>query len=203
MRIRRIAAGLALAALAALGLGPGCATQWSMPDATLPMMPTLRETVSPNPLIVPSADFELVWKECVRVLDEYFDIAQENRLSGMIVTQPIPGATLAEPWLGDSVGFHDRLQATLQTTRRFAQVTVKPAPEGGYAVKVEVFKQLEDLVRPDRAMGGRAVFNNTFPINRTREVVGPVPMPLQWISRGRDDKLEQVILARIRHDLAL
>lgn len=198
MRIRTIAAGLA----AGVALSwCGCAT---MPEVTLPFAANpLRETVSPNPLIIPTADFELVWKQVVRVLDEYFDIASENRLSGTIVTQPRTGATLGEPWAGDSVGFHERLEASLQTIRRFAKVTVKAAPEGGFAVKVEVEKQLEDLVRPDRQGGGRAVFNNAFPINRTREVVGPVPLPYQWISRGRDHKLEQIILARLRHDLAL
>jgi hypothetical protein len=178
----------------------GCAT---MPDMTLPLSPMLRETVSPNPLVVPSADFELVWKEVIRVLDEYFDIGREDRFSGTIVTEPRIGATVFEPWAGDSVGFRERLESSLQTIRRFTRVTVKPAPEGGYAVKVEVYKELEDLTRPDRQNGGRAVFNNNFPINRTREVVGPVPMALQWIPRGRDYKLEQVILARIRHDLAL
>ncbi|MDB5352190.1 MAG: hypothetical protein JWN86_3437 [Planctomycetota bacterium] len=195
MRIKAIAAGLAaLATLVA-----GCAT---MPEVTLPFASRfIRETVSPNPLIVSSGDFDLVWKQTIRVLDEYFDIASENRLAGTIVTQTQMGANLGEPWRGDSVGFHERLESTLQTIRRFAQVTVKPAPGGGFAVKVEVYKQLEDLAKPDRAAGGRAVFNNVFPINRTREVVGPVPLPLQWIPRGRDHKLEQVILARLRHDL--
>ena len=54
-----------------------------------------------------------------------------------------------------------------------------------------------------RQAAGRAVFNNEFPVNRTRDVVGPVPLPLQWIPRGRDPKLEQVILARIRDALFL
>ena len=185
MRIRMIAAGLT--ALAVVGWG-GCAT---MPEVTLPFAGRyLRETVSPNPLVVPVGDFELVWKQSVRVLDEYFDIATENRLAGTIVTQPVVGSTLLEPWRGDSVGFHDRFE-------------VKPASGGGYSVKVEVYKQLEDLGKPDRSAGSRAVFNNVFPINRTREVVGPVPLPLQWIPRGRDYKLEQVILARLRQDLFL
>lgn len=198
MRIRTIAAGLAT--LLAAGWC-GCA---SMPEATLPFSAGyVRETVSSNPLVVPSGDFELVWKGTVRVLDEYFDIASENRLSGAIVTQPKVGSTIFEPWAGDSVGFRERWESSLQTIRRFAQVTIKPAPGGGFAVKVEVYKELEDLVKPDRQVGGRAVFYNTFPINRTREVVGPVPIPLMWIPRGRDHKLEQVILARIRHDLAL
>lgn len=199
MRIRMILARLV--AVAAVTIWCGCA---SMPEVTLPFARNpLKEVVSPNPLMIPSGDFEMVWRQIVRVLDEYFDIASENRLSGMIVTQPKIGSTLAEPWAGDSADFQERLESSLQTIRRYAQVTVKPAPEGGFSVKIEVYKQLEDVVRPDRQNGGRAVFNNVFPINRTREIVGPVPLPLQWIPRGRDIKLEQIMLARLRNDLAL
>ena len=190
MMRKRIGA-MALGAAVAANAG-GCAT---LPDVTMPWPGKyFQEDVTANPLIVTAGDYELVWKQTVRVLDEYFEIASEDRLSGKIITQPVVGATLGEPWRGDSVGFHERLESTLQTIRRFAQVSITPAPGGGYAVKVEVFKQLEDLAKPDRQAGGRAVFTNQFPINRTREVVGPVPLPLQWIPRGRDPKLEQVIL---------
>ena len=187
MRVRLIAAGIAV--LAALGT-TGCTS----------MAPRV---VADNPLLVPSSDFETVWKASISVLDEYFEIATENRLSRTIVTQPKMAAMLGEPWNGDSVGFRERFESNLQTIRRFAQVTVKPASGGGFAVEVKVYKELEDLVRPDRQAAGRAVFNNDFPINRGRDVVGPVPIPLQWIPRGRDPKLEQVILARIRDSLFL
>jgi hypothetical protein len=50
---------------------------------------------------------------------------------------------------------------------------------------------------------GRAVFNNDFPLNRTYEIVGPIPLPQQWIPRGRDPTLEQVILERLRYRLFL
>jgi hypothetical protein len=158
---------------------------------------------STNPLIVPSHDGEAVWNTTVAVVDKYFDIASENRLSRTIITQPQPAATLLEPWYHDSVDLSERLEATCQTIRRFAQVTVHPAPNGGFAVKVEVYKELEDLAKPDRQAAGRAVFNNDFPINRSREVVGSVPVPIQWIPRGRDAKLEQVILQQIRDELFL
>ena len=59
------------------------------------------------------------------------------------------------------------------------------------------------MVKPDRQAAGRAVFNNDFPVNRTREIIGPVPAPLGWINRGRDANLEQVILAGIRDALYL
>jgi hypothetical protein len=189
-RSRTTAAALIGLVLGAALAEPGCAT-------------TRLQTVSPNPIVVPSNDFEAVWNATIRVLDEYFDIASENRLSRKIVTQPRIGATLLEPWAGDSVGFRERLESSLQTIRRFAIARVTDAPGGGYQVKIEVYKELEDLAKPDRQAGGRAVFNNDFPVNRTRDVVGPVPLPIQWIPRGRDPKLEQAILAKLRCELFL
>ena len=191
MRVRLITAVVALVSVLQ---GAGCS---SLVTYLMPGPP------ASNPLVVPTADIETVWKESVAVLDEYFDIATENRLLGTIVTQPRHGATLLEPWSGDSVTLHDRFESTIQTIRRHARITVNPAPGGGYLVKVEVFKELEDLAKPDRQAMGRAVFNNDFPVNRTYEIVGPVPLPLQWIPRGRDEKLETVILARLRHRLFL
>jgi hypothetical protein len=191
MRVRLVPAVVALVSV--LG-GSGCSSValWLMPGPA-----------ATNPLVVPSADFETVWKESVAVVDDYFDLASENRLSGTILTQPRIGATLLEPWSGDSVTLTDRFESTIQTIRRYSRITVKPAPGGGFLVKVEVFKELEDLGKPDRQSIGRAVFNNDFPINRTYEIVGPVPLPLQWIPRGRDPKLEQVIVERLRNRLFL
>jgi hypothetical protein len=188
MRLRMFAAAIAAAA----ALGPaGC----SILDPPRP--------VAENPLAVPSADFETVWKATVAVMDEYFDIASENRLSRTIVTQPRMGATLLEPWNRDSVGLTERTESTFQTIRRFGRATVNPAPGGGFVVKVEVHKELEDLSKPDRQAAGRAVFNNDFPVNRNREIVGPVPIPNGWIRLNRDSKLEQVILQQIRDALFL
>ncbi len=190
----RTGAAAALLALAALALTPaGCATTGFLS----------RQPPVANPLVVPSGDFEAVWKATIASVDEYFDIRAENRLARKIVTDPRIGATLLEPWYGDSVGFTQRLESTLQTIRRFAIIQVDPAPGGGWLVNVEVRKELEDLAKPDRQMGGRAAFANDFPVNRTREIVGPVPAPVGWIPRGRDALLEKAILARIRDALLL
>jgi hypothetical protein len=169
---------------------PGCATLFPTP-------------VSANPLTVPSADFEAVWMACVTALDDYFDIASENRLQRKIITQPKIGATLIEPWAADSADVYERFESSLQTIRRVAIVTVNPTPTGTYAVKVEVRKQLEDMTRPEKQSAGRAVFDNEFPVNRARDAVGPLPFPQGWIDRGRDPKLEQVILAKIKASLFL
>jgi hypothetical protein len=156
-----------------------------------------------NPLAVPSTDFEVLWNKTVAVVDKYFDIESENRLARTIKTQPQMGATILEPWALDSATFQDRVEATLQTIRRVAIVHVDPAPSGGYRVKVEVYKMLEDLAKPVSQPAGRAVFTNDFPINRVREIVGPVPAPLGWINKDRDHNLEQAILAGIRDALFL
>jgi hypothetical protein len=189
MRSRFWLAGLAAVVAC---LTPGCASTGGT------------KALGDNPIIVPSGDFEAVWNASVVAVDQYFDIFTEDRVQRKIVTQNKSGATLLEPWDGDSVDFHERLECTLQTIRRFAIVTVEPSPNGqGWAVRVEVRKQLEDLAQPDRQSIGRAVFNNTFPVNRTREVIGPIQAPIMWIDRGRDPKLEQVILAKIKESLFL
>lgn len=186
---RRTRAHVAAVALA-VAASAGCATINPPP-------------ASPNPLPVPSADFEAVWTACVTSVDDYFDIASESRLQRKIITEPRVGATLFEPWAGDSVGFHERLESTLQTMRRHAVITVSPTPTGTFAVKVEVYKELEEMVRPERQNNGRAVFDNEFPVNRARDLVGPVPLPNGYIPRGRDTLLERAILAKIKEKLFL
>ena len=84
-----------------------------------------------------------------------------------------------------------------------AIVQIDPAPSGGFLVKVQVIKMLEDMAKPVSQPAGRAVFTNDFPVNRVREIVGPVPAPLGWINKGRDPNLEQAILAGIRDALFL
>lgn len=163
------------------------------------VMPTPVE----NPLLVPNTAFEVVWNTAVKAVDEYFDIAFENRLSGRIVTQPALSPTLLEPWDGSTGGFRERLEATLQTMRRRGEVSVKPAPGGGFLVQVTVLKELEDLAKPTMQAAGRAVFNNDPSITRTREIVGPFPVPSGWIVRGRDPGLEGKILRKIRDRLLL
>ncbi len=179
----------------------GCAAPqwgWNAPGVSRIFAP--RPVIS-NPLVVPSADFETVWNKTVAVVDKYFDIEKENRLARTIRTQPQMGATVLEPWALDAATTEDRVESTLQTIRRYAIVHIDPAPTGGYLVKVEVYKQLEDMPKPDRQPAGRAAFTNDFPVNRTRDIVGPVPAPLGWISRGRDPNLEQTILAGVRDAL--
>src|SRR5262249_42492670 len=119
MRSKGIARNAAcLVALAALGGSqPGCTSwlsTWRVPSVSRIFAPS---PVLPNPLVVPSSDFEKVWNETVAVVNKYFPIASENRLARTIRTDIQMSGTLVEPWSSDSATFRDRLEATLQTTR--------------------------------------------------------------------------------------
>jgi hypothetical protein len=201
MNRRRFAARAVAALFAGLEIGcNGGPPGWKAPSVTRILSPA---PVAPNPLVIPTTDFELVWNKTVAVVDKYFDIESENRLARTIKTQPQMGATILEPWALDSATVEDRVEASLQTLRRVAIINIDPAPTGGFLIRVEVDKFLEDMVKPDRQPAGRAVFINDFPVNRTREIVGPVPAPVGWIKRGRDQHLEQAILAGVRDALFL
>ena len=90
---------------------------------------------------------------------------------GRIDTYPVTGATLLEPWRGDSVTNYDRLEATLQSIRRRCFVRVIPEP-ASYLIDVQVFKELEDLPRPTMSTAGAATFNTSAADDR-----GTQPLP--------------------------
>jgi hypothetical protein len=133
---------------------------------------------------------------------------------GRIDTVPELGATLLEPWRRDTVNYYERLESTFQTIRRQALIQVVPA-ENGYLVEIAVYKQLEDLRRPDHSSAGNATFRNddsldryndqtqgptttldSFPTyGRAHGPIGPQPFTLGWIPIGRDTALEQRMIA--------
>ncbi|HEY1601661.1 MAG TPA: hypothetical protein VGG64_18820 [Pirellulales bacterium] len=189
---------------------PGCAT-------TKPPMVTYD-----NPVLAPPIDRDVFWDQLVAVVDNYFEIQSEDRVRlvnnmptlGRIDTVPELGATLLEPWRRDTVNYYERLESTFQTIRRQALIQVVPA-ENGYLVEIAVYKQLEDLRRPDHSSAGNATFRNddsldryndqtqgptttldSFPTyGRAHGPIGPQPFTLGWIPIGRDTALEQRMIA--------
>ncbi len=185
-------------------------------------MPTGAAVGVANPVVVPAPDRDIAWDQIVDVVDDYFKIVREERVKvtgdivteGQIDTFPNTGATLLEPWREDSVGFYQRLESTLQSIRRRAYVRVIPDAEG-FLVDVAVFKELEDVPRPQDATAGAAVFTIDNGIDRNteqepfigRQIGDPVRavanprLTAGWIGIGRDAQLEQVMLARIQERL--
>ncbi len=160
----------------------------------------------PNPLLVPAGNRDFVAEQIADVVDDYFRIDREDRATqigdylteGRIETQPEVSATCFEPWRNDTVTHYERLEATLQSMRRRASVRIIPEP-GGYLVDVQVFKELEDVARPEHATAGAATFRYDTSLER---YATPVPVggyTEGWIPQGRDTALEQQMLAQI-HD---
>lgn len=156
-------------------------------------------TVAPSnaPVLVASGNQEWVWEQVVDVVHDYFDIARENRLDGIIETKPRVGSGLLEPWHRDSVGLQNRLESSLQSIRRRGFINVTPA-EGGYLVSVEVLKEQEDVEStPDKSAGG-STFQESRPLQRDLTLVVGDEAPQGWIAMGRDVDLEIRILNGIR-----
>jgi hypothetical protein len=171
-----------------------------------------------NTVVIPPLDAEVVWSRMVDVTDDYFKIANEQRVTfangvpteGRIDTFPQTGATLLEPWRRDSVGFRERLESTLQSIRRIGTMRLLPDPNG-WRIEVVVQKELEYLPRPMRATTGGASFRNDdslyrygTPLPVLGQQVGDQPRPvaaptenLGWIPLGRDPLLERSMLERL------
>lgn len=178
------------------------------PDFGLPAGPVVENPV-PNPLIIPVANNELAWDQLADVVTNYFPIKSEQQVQqvggmlteGYIETPYQIGATVLEPQRNDSVGPFNRWQSTLQTIRRKAIINVQPTA-GGYAVRVTVAKQLEDLPRPEQSPSGAAVLltDGSLPTDRQASVDLLRYSPV-WIDLGRDEPLEQEMLRRIQERL--
>ncbi len=198
----------AVVLLAALVAGAGCSHHAvGLPGA--PPLPPADALAAGNPLLVPVTDREFVWNQVVDAVDDYFPIASEQRVrlvggvltEGRIETYPIEGATALEPWRRDSTRGFERWHSTLQSVRRRAVVRVTPQAQG-YAIDVAVFKELEDLSRPEHAPVGSNFLRHDGSLVRVELDREAGPATLGWIPQGRDRSLEQQILAQLRGRLS-
>jgi hypothetical protein len=183
-----------------------------------PVLPGAPPTAARNAVVIPPLDAEVVWTTMVDVADDYFKVEAEQRVvfangvptEGRIDTYPQTGATVLEPWRGDSVGWNERWESTLQSIRRIGTMRLIPDP-AGWRVEVEVDKELEYLTRPMRATAGGASFRNDdslyrygTPLPTLGQAVGDQPRPVAaptpnagWIPLGRDPLLEQRIIEKL------
>lgn len=187
---------LLLAALLAL---TGCAA------------PPVQQVVAySNPTFIPAGNRDVFWDQVVDVTDDYFKVVREDRVrqvgdlltEGQIETRPEIGSTLLEPWNGDSVGAYQRLESTLQSIRRQCFIRVIP-DQGGYLVDVQVYKELEDVVRPEFATASAAAFRTSPSVIRYVEPIGAEPRTVGWIPQGRDTLLEQRIIGQLHQRMGV
>lgn len=193
--MRRLATTIRLLAAATLSLG-GCMGP--------PLAPLGSPPLAQNPAFVGVANGDYVFQQTVDVVDDHFTIDHEEPVrtyegvitEGRIDAFPETGSTVFEPWRGDSANGYERLESTLQSIRRTATVRVIPT-DGGFLVDVAVFKELEDVSKPDYATVGEATFRHDGSLKRYVDPILGQPVNRGWIPLGRDAALEQRMLAEI------
>ena len=155
----------------------------------------------PNPMALPSSDIATVEKVAERVLLEMnFEVVYPQSKPGRIDTENLTGANWFEFWRDDSVGSFQRIEASLHTTRRRVTVAITPVAAGS-----EIFVQVtkERLTAPNQGPEsiGEAYSLYDFQISKMYERDEIEPTRYKWVGVGRDDLLEQEILARLERRL--
>ena len=87
---------------------------------------------------------------------------------------------------------------TSDTRRRSRAVVEGPERAAARSYLYSIGLTDEDLQRPIRATAGAAAFRGDNTVDRQFEVVDPIFLDSNWIPKGRDTALEEVILQRIR-----
>jgi hypothetical protein len=152
-----------------------------------------------NPVFIAGNNEEAIWERTVDVVHNYFDIARENRIDGIIETKPKVGSSLFEPWHHETVGFYNRLESTLQSIRRRGFIHLTPG-DGGYLISVEIYKELQDVPNSGVPGAGAATFQQNNPLQRDLSLVVGQRSPEGWIVTGRDVAAEQSILSDLHQE---
>lgn len=184
-----------IAILISLSLQGGCAHG---PRPVTRNPPEPQENFA-NPLLVRANNDIDCWERTVDLLHDYFEIARENRLDGVIETRPKVGASLLEPWHKDSAGIASRLESSLQSIRRRAFVSLT-ATSDGYLIGIQVFKEIEDVPDGNGNSPGNATFQENRPLNRELQTILGESAADGWVSLGRDTRLEQRILVDLQRE---
>jgi hypothetical protein len=157
--------------------------------------------VAGNPIFVPANNEDELWERTINVVHDYFDIGRESRMvgstPGIIETRWKVGSGLLEPWQRDSHGLENRIESTLLSIRRRAQIDIMPVP-GGYQVSILVIKEIEDLPGVAYNTAGGATFPVSNPLQRDLDLVTGQASPSGWVPRGRDENLEAEMLRRMQ-----
>lgn len=152
-----------------------------------------------------------LWEAMVIPVRKYFPIRREEpcRQVGCVVnpgnlfTGRTIGATVFEPWRGDSVGMRQRWESTLHTIARSAVIRIWPIDQNTYVIEVVVNKEIEYTTPANMSRNGQ---DNYFLSDSRRTFTDPLfsaenQSSDQWVCIGRDPLLEQRLLAEIEQSI--
>ena len=162
--------------------------------------PPVQQLIGPNALEIPETQFDMMWERAITTLNaHHFVVDRESKLEGVIQTKYRAGSNLLEPWHKDSVGYHNRLESTLQSIRRRVFITFQKTSPGMMTVNVRVDKEIEDVPGLAANYEGGATFPESQPLQRDlNQVVGQAGLS-RWLHLGTDPALESELLRHLRY----
>ncbi len=164
-----------------------------------------------NSITVSCCNPTALWEAMVIPVRRYFPILKEEPCRqincvinpGNLITGRTIGATVFEPWRGDSVGARQRWEATLHTIARRAVIRVWPNEQNSYIIEVVVNKDIENAIPYSMSRNGQ---DNYFLSDSRRTFTDPLftaenQSSNRWVCIGRDPLLEQRLLAEIEQSI--
>jgi len=151
-----------------------------------------------NPSIFTDTDADTLEAVARRVVMELrFEPIVPEKSKGHIETLPLTGASWFEFWRHDTIGRMQVAEASLHTIRRRATVSVSPKDGGGAQVFVKVVKERKSAPgsMPESIGESFNVFDTEDTHLMRQDTLAETDH--EWITLGRDPRLEQYILERI------
>lgn len=198
--------GLLLVAVVLLiTVSPGCSTMRPFSEQ---LSWELNAPSQNNPMQIAYHDHEQLWATIYDVMNGHFEVAKSDPVrkydqiltEGRMTTKPKIAPSLMEPWHCDSGSLAQRCDSTLQTIRHRAEVRVRPTPDG-FAIEMHVYKELENLAKPDLASVSTANLRYDAATNPLTSRIDALPGVGGWQLIGRDYQLEEKLLREIRDKL--
>jgi hypothetical protein len=128
-----------------------------------------------------------------------FVIDKADAEHGYIRTQPLAGAQAFEFWRKDNIGQFNTSEANLQTIRRTVEINVANR-ESRVCTDCVVTVERMSLPESGPAGGGRPsmMFGRSSTSLQHLELTPRQKASIEWINLGRDSRLEEEILGRLK-----
>jgi hypothetical protein len=158
------------------------------------------QTQPSEPVCLSGVQEGKVMTEAQDVLERMnFVIDKADAGHGYIRTQPLTGAQAFEFWRKDNVGRFNTSEANLQTIRRTVEINLYRRDD---RVCADCVVMVERLSLPESGPAGGSrpsmLFGRTSTSLRHLDLTPRQKASLTWIELGRDSRLEEEILERLK-----
>ena len=161
--------------------------------------------VTANPIEITAGEYDRVFDASIQTLRQMrFTVDRKDRRFGVVTSEPMLASSAIEPWYRDNTHSAQVAQSTLHLQRRIVRVELTPAEPvadartEAYRMSVQV--QIERRYDPPKELNtpliGAARFRDVRQnvITQTTEAGTETS---HWVNIGRDEQLEQRLIAQI------